>query len=74
MESTFERLAAQALTLTPDEREAFVQLLSASLEDDSAADDALDADIARRVADIESGATQAIPMDEALMLVRAGLK
>jgi putative addiction module component (TIGR02574 family) len=74
MQSRFELLAAAALKLTSDEREAFVQLLAASLDQDGAAEDALAAEIEHRIADVESGATQVIPMDEALALVRAGLK
>ncbi len=71
MQTQFDRLASEALTLTPDEREAFVQLPSASLDDD---DDALAIEVERRIAEIESGATTVIPMDEALARARAGIK
>ena len=74
MQSQFDILTAQALKLTPDEREAFVQLLAASLEQDAAEDEALAAEVERRAADLESGAAQAIPLADALALVRAGLK
>jgi len=71
MQTQFDRLASEALTLTPDERAAFVQLLSASLDDD---DDALAIEVERRIAEIENGATAVIPMDEALARARAGIK
>ncbi|MBA5688061.1 addiction module protein [Rugamonas apoptosis] len=74
MQSQFDILTAQALKLTPDEREAFVQLLAASLDQDIAEDEALAAEVARRIADLESGATQAIPLADAFASVRAGLK
>ena len=74
MPSQFDNLTAQALKLTQDEREAFMQLLAASLDQDSAADDALAAEVERRVAALESGAAQAIPLQDALASVRAGLK
>ena len=74
MQSRFEILTAQALKLTADEREAFMQLLAASLDQDTAEDDALAAEVARRVAALESGAAQAIPLNDALASVRAGLK
>ena len=74
MPSQFESLATAALKLTADEREAFVQLLIASLDDEADIDEVLAAEVERRNAEVESGKTQAIPIDEALALVRAGLK
>ena len=74
MENQFELLAAQALELMPQEREAFVQLLIASLETEASVDDALAAEVERRIAEIENGTSQLIPMAEALPLVRAQLE
>jgi putative addiction module component (TIGR02574 family) len=74
MQTQFELLAAEALRLTSDEREAFLQLLAASLDEDAVAEDLLATEIERRIADVESGATHVIAVDEALALVRAGLK
>lgn len=74
MQTQFELLAREALKLTLDEREAFLQLLTASLNEDAVAEDVLATEIERRIADVESGATRVIAVDEALALVRAGLK
>lgn len=74
MQTQFDLLAAEALRLTTHEREAFLQLLAASLDDDAVAEDLLATEIERRIADVESGATQVIGIDEALVLLRAGLK
>lgn len=74
MRSQFDILVAEALKLTADEREAFVQLLATSLDQDGVADEALAAEVERRVADVERGATSVLPLDEALALVRAGIK
>lgn len=74
MGSQFELFAAAALTLTLDEREALAQLLAASLDEDGIAEEALAAEVVRRVADLDSGATKVMSMAEALDLVRAGLK
>lgn len=74
MASQFELLAAEALKLSEDEREDFVQLLSASLEQGAAGESVLAAEAERRAAELESGATQAIPIHDAIALVRAGLK
>lgn len=70
MESQFELFAAAALKLTLDEREALAQLLAASLDEDGIAEEALAAEVARRVADLDSGATKVMPMAEALDLAR----
>lgn len=74
MQSQFDLLAAEALKLSEDEREAFVELLSGSLEQDGAEESALAAEVELRAEELESGATQAIPIHDAIALVRAGLK
>ena len=74
MQSHFELLTTQALKLTSDERESLVQLLLTSLAQEDDNDEALAAEVERRNADIESGEVQVIPIDEALALIRAGLK
>jgi putative addiction module component (TIGR02574 family) len=74
MSSQFESLTTAALKLTPDEREAFVQLLIESLGEQADVDELLAAEVERRNAEVESGETQVIPIDKALALVRAGLK
>jgi putative addiction module component (TIGR02574 family) len=74
MQSQFELLTTQALKLTSDERESLVQLLLTSLAQEDDIDEALAAEVERRNADIESGEVQVIPIDEALALIRAGLK
>ncbi len=74
METQFKILTTEALKLTPDEREAFVQLLSASLDQDAEVDDAWAAEVERRIADVESGVVQLVPLNDALVQIRAGLK
>lgn len=73
MKNQFELLAAEALKLGLDEREALAQLLIESLHESGRIDEALEAEIERRIAAVESGIERVIPMDEALALVRAGL-
>ena len=74
MENQLEVLASAALKLAPGERAALAQRLLASLDDDAEIDDAWAAEIERRIAEVESGAVQAIPIAEALARVRAALK
>lgn len=74
MGSQLELLEAEALRLTAGERAAFAQLLLASLDEDAEIDEAWAVETERRIADIESGAAQAIPIADALSQVRAALK
>ena len=74
METQLEILESEALKLTPDERAALAQRLLASLDEDAEIEDAWAAEIERRIADVESGAVQVIPIAEALARVRAALK
>jgi len=74
METQLEILEAEALKLTLSERAVLAQRLLASLDEDAEIDDAWAAEIERRIADVESGAVQVIPIAEALVQVRAALK
>jgi putative addiction module component (TIGR02574 family) len=74
MGSQLEALEAEALKLTSGERAAFAQLLLASLDEDAEIEEAWAIEIERRIADVESGAAQVIPISEALAQVRAALK
>jgi putative addiction module component (TIGR02574 family) len=73
MGNRLEMLEAEAMKLTSGERAAFAQLLLASLDDDSEIEEAWAVEIERRMADVESGAIQVIPMPQALAQVRASL-
>ncbi|MEY4507730.1 MAG: hypothetical protein RL297_2308 [Pseudomonadota bacterium] len=74
MRNQLELLEAQALQLTVGERAAFAQLLLASLDEDAEIEEAWAAETERRIADIERGAVQVIPVADALAQVRASLK
>jgi putative addiction module component (TIGR02574 family) len=74
MGSKLELVEAEALQLTSGERAAFAQLLLASLDEDTSIEEAWAAETERRIADIESGAVQVIPIADALAQVRASLK
>jgi putative addiction module component (TIGR02574 family) len=69
-----EILEAEALKLTSSERAAFAQMLLASLDEDAEIEEAWAQEIDRRIADVERGAVQLIPIEEALTQVRAALK
>jgi putative addiction module component (TIGR02574 family) len=74
MERQLEMLESEALKLTPSEREALAQRLLASLDEGSEIEEAWAAEVERRIAEVESGAVQTIPIAEALAQVRAALK
>ncbi len=74
METQLEILESEALKLTPSERAALAQRLLASLDEDSEIEEAWAAEIERRIAEVESGAVQVVPIAEALAQVRAKLK
>jgi len=74
METPLEILESEALKLTPSERAALAQRLLASLDEDAEIENAWAEEIERRIADVESGAVQVIPIAEALARVRAALK
>ena len=74
METDFERLTAEVLSLSTDERAAFAQMLIASLDADPAIDHAWAEEVDLRIAEVEDGTVDVIPMPEALANVRALLK
>ena len=74
METQLEILESDALKLTPSERAALAQRLLTSLEEDSEIEDAWAAELDRRIAEVESGAVQVVPIAEALAQIRAKLK
>jgi putative addiction module component (TIGR02574 family) len=74
MEAEIDKLEAEALKLAPGERAALAHRLLASLEEDAEIEEAWAVEIERRIAEVESGAVQVIPIEEALARVRASLK
>lgn len=73
METQLEILEAQALKLTAAERAAFAQMLLASLDEDLEIDNAWAEEVERRIAEVEAGVVQVIPIAEAVARVRAHL-
>ncbi|HZV65967.1 MAG TPA: addiction module protein [Telluria sp.] len=74
METLFEKLTSEALTLSPGERAAFAQLLLASLDDDNQIEEAWALEIEHRIAEVEQGKVDVVPIDDALAEVRVTLK
>lgn len=74
MGNQLEMLEAEALKLTTGERAAFAQLLLASLDEDAEIEEAWAGEVERRIAEVENGTVQVIPITEALAQVRAALK
>lgn len=64
--TTAERLLQEAMQLTSDERELLAVELFASLEKEPGYDEAWEAEIQRRIDDVDSGRTRPIELDESL--------
>ena len=74
MSSTLEKLTAEAMKLSPRERADLADLLWVSADPVAEVDAAWEAEIQRRIADLEAGRTEAIPAERVLAEVRAMIK
>ena len=73
--SLVEELSRRAKELTPDERVQLAEELLATIHDvDEDADAAWDAEIRRRVAEIENGTAELIPAKEVFARLRRSTK
>ena len=73
MASSLHAVEAAALELSPEERAQLAQRLLSSLVRDPEIEAAWDAEIRRRVADLESGVVTSIPADEVFAEARRRL-
>lgn len=73
MDQTAEALLVEVMKLSPDDREALAARLYESLHDDLPLDPAWDAEIARRVEEIRSGAVKGLPAEEVFRKMRERL-
>lgn len=71
MPKSLEAVAAEALQLTTEQRADLVERLIASIEPRLPLHPEWEAEIARRIADVDSGRTKAIPGEQVFAEVRA---
>ncbi len=74
MSTPLEALESEVLRLPTADRARLLDRVVASLDADATRDAAWDAVAARRDAEIESGAVQAVPLDQALARLRSELE
>ena len=74
MNTHLKTLAEEALKLRPEEREALVQVLIASVSEEDGVEAAWAAEIERRAVELENGVVQTIPLTDALAQIRSRLK
>lgn len=74
MSTRLEVLDAEALNLTDSERASLAQRLLASLDENAEVEEAWAVEVARRIAAVERGEVQDIPIAEALATLRTGRK
>jgi putative addiction module component (TIGR02574 family) len=68
--AALQRIEAEALRLTPDERAELAERLWASVEGSDSPDPAWEAEIKRRMQEVDSGAVQCRPWDEVMTELR----
>lgn len=66
-------LEAEALRLTPEERVLLADHLLASVNSQSEVEDAWAIEIERRLAEVEAGSVQLVPVEEAIKRARQAL-
>lgn len=71
MSTSLEALEAEALKLSPEEREHLLERLVISLAADPAVEKAWEEEIERREADLDSGFAQVLPADVVIARLRA---
>jgi putative addiction module component (TIGR02574 family) len=74
MSTELESLKEQALKLPPEERVALADRLLASLFQDGEIEDAWEAEVERRIDEIESGRSKLVPGAEAISRARAAIE
>lgn len=74
MSADLKTLEAQALKLSAEERAQLADRLLASLFEDRAIEAAWEAEVERRIEDIERGRSQLVPLDESLRKARSAIK
>lgn len=74
MASDIEAVEVQALKLTAEERVLLADRLIASVFDDHEIESAWEAEVERRVHEIESGRAALIPVTESIARARAAIK
>ena len=71
MPTPFEIVEAEAMKLTPSERGDLADKLWLSVHSKEEVDAAWEAEIARRIADLDAGRTEGIPAEQVFAEVRA---
>ena len=74
MTASLAALESEALALSPEERVLLADHLLASVSFDQEIDEAWSFEVERRVAEIESGAGQLVPVEQAIRRARQTLK
>ena len=68
------KLESQALQLTPEDRERQTDRLLASISADNEVDDAWSQEAVRRLAELEDGTVDAVPLEAAIARARGAIR
>ena len=73
MPSSLASLEAEALMLSPEDRAVLADHLLASLAVEQEVEEAWAAEVGRRIAEVESGSMQLVPIEQAIARARQAL-
>lgn len=74
MSNQLEMLEREALKLSPGERAAFARVLLSSLDEDTEIGEAWVDEMERRIAQVEAGGVELVPVEAAIRELRASLQ
>lgn len=74
MPTALETIAAQAMRLTPDDRSELAERLWLSVHEQEQIDTAWDAEIERRIAQLDAGQVEGVPWETVITDLRTQLK
>lgn len=74
MSLTYDQVAAEAMRLSPEERADLADRLWVSVDTPEAVAAAWDAEIARRIAQLDSGQVETVPFEQVMTELRAKLR
>lgn len=74
MPTALETIAAQAMRLTPDDRSELAERLWLSVHEQEEIDAAWDAEIERRIAQLDAGQVEGVPWETVITDLRTQLK
>jgi putative addiction module component (TIGR02574 family) len=74
MNKPLQQIAAEALLLSPEDRESLLEILLSSLTSEAGYDEAWNSELERRLAAIEDGTAELIPGETVFARLKSAMK